>query len=625
MRRRNALGAALAGALLAGLLVAPQAPAAPPKTYEQSDPTAYIVETRHAKIYLEVIHPVDAGEIVEAPVILTLSPYSVLGRNGDAAHWVPKGYARAYADVIGTGNSGGCYDYGGKREKETGFDLVEWIAKQDWSTGKLAMIGGSYDGTTATATAVMNPPHLTTIVPEAAISRWYEYAYSGGIRYSWTNKFIRDDSRGQAADEGLDTPLLFDFGLALPPPVDVQDPSWAERVQSTITPCDELEHMMAGYNFDLPNYDDFWLERDYIKDAHKIDIPVLIAHNWGDWNVKQEGAVNLFKALKNSPSKHLYMGDSWSGHGTPGGEYAATVDAWMDHYLKGVNNGVQNLAPVTSQTANYDGAMDKWYSGAWPKTKKVSLIAQNEPSFGANKHPWMLKPRFEYYANPLFKPTPSRFPSTNVNTESHAAHHCRSNHDWFCFETLMFKKDTRLFGSITVDVWSHADRKWLTMIPSIVDVDMGYHESYAGQHVGYDPNGVVAFTRGFLDSRYRNGLDKPTLVKPNKSFGMTVVTKPQDYTIKAGHVLWVNLQTEALEWAVAKPYPGCETPDNIDTSNVPPTTPCVDVYMDWEDAKFRVNLPVMNAPKNNDDLFDRGDHDHEAKSPLCAVQCPEAI
>jgi len=133
----------------------------------------YIAPTRHGQIYVEVVRPVDsAGNTVRAPAIFTLSPYSVLGRNGDASRYVPRGYARVWADVVGTGNSGGCYDYGGIREKESGYDLVEWIARQPWSTGKVAMIGGSYNGTTANATAVMRPPHLTTIVPEAAISRW---------------------------------------------------------------------------------------------------------------------------------------------------------------------------------------------------------------------------------------------------------------------------------------------------------------------------------------------------------------------------------------------------------------------------------------------------------------------
>jgi putative CocE/NonD family hydrolase len=88
---------------------------------------------------------------VVVPAILTLSSYSVLGRNSDADRWCTRGYARVWADVVGTGNSGGCYDYGGIREKQTGYDLVEWIAAQPWSTGKIGMIGGSYNGTTRPA------------------------------------------------------------------------------------------------------------------------------------------------------------------------------------------------------------------------------------------------------------------------------------------------------------------------------------------------------------------------------------------------------------------------------------------------------------------------------------------
>src|SRR4051812_42466262 len=45
----------------------------------------YIVPTRDAKLFLEVVHPTDAaGHIIPAPVILTYTPYAVLGRNGDA-------------------------------------------------------------------------------------------------------------------------------------------------------------------------------------------------------------------------------------------------------------------------------------------------------------------------------------------------------------------------------------------------------------------------------------------------------------------------------------------------------------------------------------------------------------
>ena len=241
------------------------------------------------------------------------------------------------------------------------------------------MIGGSYNGTTANATAVMRPPHLTTIVPEAAISRWYHYAYSGGIRYF--------DNNEDPSDEGVDTPLGFDFGFAIPPPIDATDPLWADRVASTIRPCDELEHTTRGYD-DTPDYDDFWLERDYVVGAPKIRIPVLVAFNWGDWNVKQENSINFYRALTGSANRKLYAGTRWHGHGTPGGDYQKTVDAWFDHYLLGVANGIENMPDVHSEMSTYDGATG-WYAGAWPKTTPVTLYAQH--SSGA-EYPWRLLP-----------------------------------------------------------------------------------------------------------------------------------------------------------------------------------------------------------------------------------------
>jgi hypothetical protein len=120
---RTRLGLAAAAVLLAGLAVpATAGPApAPPLTSSKDGPVApqpaqlqevdgevtrsYSVPTRHGALYLEVVHPTLRGEVLPAQGILTLSPYSVLGRNGDKREWVPRGYARMYADVVGTGNS----------------------------------------------------------------------------------------------------------------------------------------------------------------------------------------------------------------------------------------------------------------------------------------------------------------------------------------------------------------------------------------------------------------------------------------------------------------------------------------------------------------------------------------
>jgi X-Pro dipeptidyl-peptidase len=592
MRRPWKVAIALAAMLLAGLLQAPAAPAAARALGTKR--VNYVVRTKHGRIFVQVAHAVRGDKIIKAPAIFTYSPYSVLGvppdqrRNNDASHWNPLGYHRVWADVVGTGNSSGCYDYGGNGEKETGAALVRWIARQKWSTGKVAMMGGSYEGTTATATAVERPKGLVTIVPEAAISRWYGYAFSGGIRYFLNNE--------NPADEGFDTPLAFDFGLAVPPPHDFVEPGWAERVQSTMQPCEEVSHIEHGYD-DTPDYGKFWRERDYLKDARKINIPVLVAHNWGDWNVKQEEGWNLFNALKSSRKRVLYFGTRFSGHGTPGGNYEKFVDAWMAHWLKGANNGIEKAPTFVSQTSNMGGP-GKFLSANRFKTRNVTLYAQNVPQTTPDAYRWMLMPDKPGKGAPK---EVAQFPSTNVNTEAHANHHSRQNHDWFWFETHALKRNTRIFGRPKVRIFSKTDQEWVTFTPTVVDVDPKCHQIVAGQHVGTAPEclptALYSVTRGWLDSRYRSSLAKQKMLKPNKPFGITVVEKPTDYTFKKGHFIGLNIQTEINEWSIPKPYP-CSSPD------------CVFVRVLWEKGQTRLVLPIVNAPRNPARLFQSPGHDH---------------
>ena len=95
---------------------------------------------------------------------------------------------------------------------QSGVDPVNFLAAQPWTNGKVAMVGGSYDGTTATMVAARGEdvPGLAAIVPISGISRWYGHAYGDGVRY-----FLNSE---RPTDEGVDTPLAFDFGLARTPP-----------------------------------------------------------------------------------------------------------------------------------------------------------------------------------------------------------------------------------------------------------------------------------------------------------------------------------------------------------------------------------------------------------------------
>jgi len=580
MNRGGIRGLGAAIALAAGLL-APVAPVHAATAFG-STTVSYIVPTDQADIYLEVVHPTLNGQVVPAPIIFTYTPYAALGRNGDAAHWTALGYARATADVIGTGNSGGCWDYGGNREKTTSYQVIEWMAAQPWATGKIGMLGGSYEGTTQYAAAVMHPPHLTTIVPEAAIDRWYDYAYAGGVRYTYTNQPLSYEGPGTAGDEGVDTPLGFDFGLAIPPPIDPTDPNWQSRVASHIQPCDQLTHTGEGYNL-KPDYDGFWLDRDYLKDMGSVTIPVLVASNWGDWNVKQVDGWQAYHALTHSQFARMYFGSAWHGHGVPPGTgFSKTVDQWFAHWLQGADNGLETSLPaVTSATADSTGpGSDKYLAGPEPATTGVNLYLGH-----ASDGTWALQP--DATAAPSGAPALT-FTWTGTNTETHAAGQPFADAGYVGLESPVLAQDVRVYGEPVLHLWSRVQRQWVTSMPALLDVDPSRYQGSGQGTTATDQHALVAFTRGWLDSRYRSGLDHEVLATPGQSFPMDVSLWPTDYTVRAGHRLVLLVSTEAGDWGVPKPY------DDPSTSAT--------VQLDYEKAQSYLTLPVVGTA-TGDTLF----------------------
>jgi len=109
--------------------------------------------------------PKDSKESV--PAVFTLTPYISDSYLERAFYFAGRGYAFALVDVRGRGNSGGVFEPFANDARD-GYDVVEWLGKQSWCSGKVAMWGGSYAGYDQWATAKELPPHLATIVPAAA-------------------------------------------------------------------------------------------------------------------------------------------------------------------------------------------------------------------------------------------------------------------------------------------------------------------------------------------------------------------------------------------------------------------------------------------------------------------------
>lgn len=100
----------------------------------------------------------------------------------DPAYWTRHGYAVANPDMRGIAHSEGNTTMLGPQEAQDGYDLIEWIAQQDWSNGKTALTGTSYLAWSQWFIAAERPPHLTTINPTEGLSDAYrDLAFIGGI------------------------------------------------------------------------------------------------------------------------------------------------------------------------------------------------------------------------------------------------------------------------------------------------------------------------------------------------------------------------------------------------------------------------------------------------------------
>ena len=513
-----------APALLIALLALAAAPPAGAEQLEELE-----LPTRDGDtVHVEIARPDGDAKV---PVILSYSPYNTLGGNpvgnlASGSAWVEKGYARAYADVIGTRNSTGCWDYGGLKEQRSGVDVVNALAKQPWTNGKVAMTGVSYEGTTATmvAAAGAEAAGLAAIVPVAGISRWYGYAYQDGVRYALNSE--------EVTDEGIDTPLGFDFGFGRTPP---DRPGSAAAFIDRLNPCDALDHTMHGYS-ETPDYDEFWLQRDYRKDAARFRVPVMVVHGWQDYNVKQSEGVDLFEqlpvdnpataAVEGVPFKLLHMHQAPHGDGD-GDEYTKRVDDFFARTLKGEANEVEYREAVRSQ-GRREGTAEKFTrTSSWPPpgTRAVSLQLGERDGSG------ILEPDVAGGAAEF------SFTDTGTATEEAAlAAYPQTLPGQLVYVTKPLEEDVRLAGTAVLRARVKLDGAAGHLAPTLVDI-------------GPD-DGAVAITRGFLNLLYRGGLARSVPVPAGDEVEGSVRFAPQDQTVAEGHRIGLVVASSNTVWAV---------------------------------------------------------------------------
>src|SRR6476659_2127839 len=214
-----------------------------------------------ATIAVAIYLPTNAGR---PPTLFAASPYrfdnnllpptpQFLWRETGPIKWyLDHGYAVVHMDGRGTGRSDGEYRFLDSKEQTDFFDVIEWVAQQPWSGGKVGGIGQSYYAMTQWFMAAQNPPHLACIAPyDGLIDAYTGIAYSGGI------------------------PSKFNS---------------------------------AWYNGELhPLNDAFWKERAAFEQLDRIKVPVFSIGIWAKVEVHLQGNIVGYQRV-NAPKKLLVTG-----------------------------------------------------------------------------------------------------------------------------------------------------------------------------------------------------------------------------------------------------------------------------------------------------------------------------
>lgn len=502
------------------------------------------------RVAVDLVRPRTAPG-VKVPIIMDASPYyACCGRGNESErkqydaqgviskaplfydnYFVPRGYAFAAVDLSGTNRSTGCEDVGGPAEVAGARAAIDWlngrargfaadgtpVSARSWSTGKVGMIGKSWDGSVANGVAATGVRGLETIVPISAISSWYDYMrYNGSLRAAGYPNYL------QAV------------------------------VSDRLTECAAVTSALAADSADdTGDYNAFWRARDYRPAAGRVHASVFVVHGVNDLNVTTPQFAAWWRELATQgvPRK-IWL--HRTGHVDPfdvrRAEWVDTLHQWFDFWLQGLHNGVMTTPRATLETA--PGVFTEARDWPLPGTRRVSVPLGSSVA--------------SYTDASLTEEAAVASPSTEVAGRLAVLYG-------------PLAKPLRLSGSPSVRLRVRVDRPTTQLTARLVDygtatrVDYGRGEgvrtlateSCWGASTPADDacyrdvaERVVTtdhevLTRGWLDAAHHVSLRFTTPLRPGRWYAVTVPVSAYDVTVPAGHTLGLVLTQSDPEFTEA--------------------------------------------------------------------------
>jgi putative CocE/NonD family hydrolase len=535
---RKAIIPLLAVLLVIGLLVSPA-----PAVLADSGPVffdTYVEMSDGALLYTRVYLPdPDIWGPGPYPVILSRTPYGI-GTPGSAPRWpvdIQLGYARVDQDTRGRYSSQGLdrlfYD-----DISDGYDVLDWIAAQEWCDGNIGAYGYSAPGITAFLAAGEPHPNLKAIAPLSS---------SGNLMTDLT--FEGGAFRGDSLLWGIGQTVS---GLSTMPGghrdlLGIDPMTWMSH---TTTVYSMLLNLMgyagnptapASYWMHLPWYDfnpsyaamqpfgneilnhpdlDAW--RDHYKVYDTVEVPTLLTTGWYDFF--QRCQINDFIALQERgvPVK-LVVGPGT--HGTPP---SMPVYEWFDYWLKGIDNGIMDEPPIKY----YCLEADEWrWANEWPpeEVQYVNYYLHEDGVLSTDSSTGCEEP--DTYTYDSMDPVITRG-GANLMLSSGSIDQTPvvlGRDDILTYTGSPLTEGVEVAGPLTVVLSASSDCLDTDFTAKVIDVH---------------PTGeLMLVADGIIRARYRDSMATPELMEPGEVYTITFDIGNIDYLFGAGHSVRLDISS----------------------------------------------------------------------------------
>ena len=307
------------------------------------------------------------------------------------------GYAVLKVDARGSGASFGTRsaEYG-PQEVRDGYDIVDWLVRQPWSSGGVGAYGTSYSGTTAELLAAVEHPAVKAVAPgwsdfDVYTSPARPYGLATAFIEEWGNFVAALDRNDRAVMKAAVRRVDADSTGALVAAAVAEH----ARNPNVATWALQTEFRDAGYAGG-PTWSDLGPLR-WKAEIERSNVPMLVLVSWLDAGTT-EGALDRLRTLRN-PQKLVIMASAHGGgtHASPfvvdstpirgnptQDEMAQMHLEFFDRYLKGVTNGVDAWPTVRYYTLGIEEYRE---SATWPlpgtTVRRMYLAADGMLASGA--------------------------------------------------------------------------------------------------------------------------------------------------------------------------------------------------------------------------------------------------